>query len=104
MEHNFNVNRSFNIFCDKLISNNVGKDLIVESSYNTIDFCSNSLIFDGEVFFNKLICNNTTISNISEISTKFLRVNSMTLPADVQILYNSVNDGYIINVFTQNYL
>jgi hypothetical protein len=97
MEHNFNVNRSFNIFCDKLISNNVGKDLIVESSYNTIDFCSNSLIFDGEVFFNKLICNNTTISNISEISTKFLRVNSMTLPADVQILYNSVNDGYIIN-------
>jgi hypothetical protein len=97
MEHNFNVNRSFNIFCDKLISNNVGKDLIVESSYNTIDFCSNSLIFDGEVYFNKLICNNITISNISEISTKFLRVNSMTLPADVQILYNSVNDGYIIN-------
>ena len=97
MEHNFNVNRSFNIFCDKLISNNVGKDLIVESSYNTIDFCSNSLIFDGEVYFNRLICNNITISNISEISTKFLRVNSMTLPADVQILYNSVNDGYIIN-------
>jgi hypothetical protein len=97
MEQNFNVNRSFNIFCDKLTSNNVGKDLIIESSYNSIDFCGNSLIFDGEVYFDRVICNNITISNISEISTKFLRVNSMTLPADVKILYNSVNDGYIIN-------
>jgi hypothetical protein len=97
MEQNFNVNRSFNIFCDKLTSNNVGKDLIIESSYNSIDFCGNSLIFDGEVYFDRVICNNITISNISEISTKFLRVNSMTLPTDVKILYNSVNDGYIIN-------
>ena len=97
MEQNFNVARSFNIFCDKLISNNVGKDLIIESSYNTIDFCSNVLIFDGQVDFNRVICNNITISNISEIVTKFLRVNSMTLPPDVKILYNSVNDGYIKN-------
>jgi hypothetical protein len=97
MEQNFNVNRSFNIFCDKLTSNNVGKDLIIESSYNSIDFCGNSLIFDGEVYFDRLICNNITISNISEISTKFLRVNSMTLPNEIKILYNSVNDGYIRN-------
>ena len=97
MEQNFNVNRSFNIFCDKLTSNNVGKDLIIESSYNSIDFCGNKLIFDGEVYFDRVICNNITISNISEISTKFLRVNSMTLPTEVKILYNSVNDGYIIN-------
>ena len=73
MEQNFNVARSFNIFCDKLISNNVGKDLIIESSYNTIDFCSNVLIFDGQVDFNRVICNNITISNISEIVTKFLQ-------------------------------
>jgi hypothetical protein len=97
MEQNFNVNRSFNIFCDKLTSNNVGKDLIIESSYNSIDFCGNSLIFDGEVYFDRVICKNINISNISEISTKFLRVNSMTLPTEVKILYNSVNDGYIIN-------
>ena len=97
MEQNFNVNRSFNIFCDKLTSNNVGKDLIIESSYNSIDFCCNELIFDGEVYFNRVICNYITISNISEISTKFLKVNSMTLPTEVKILYNSVNDGYIIN-------
>jgi len=97
MEQNFNVNRSFNIFCDKLTSNNVGKDLIIESSYNSIDFCGNSLIFDGEVYFDRLICNNINISNISEISTKFLRVNSMTLPNEIKILYNSVNDGYILN-------
>ena len=90
MEQNFNVNRSFNIFCDKLTSNNVDKDLIIESSYNSIDFCGNKLIFDGEVYFDRVICNNINISNISEISTKFLRVNSMTLPADVKILYNSV--------------
>ena len=97
MEQNFNVNRSFNIFCDKLTSNNVGKDLIIESSYNSIDFCGNSLIFDGEVYFDRVICNNINISNISEISTKFLRVNSMTLPNEIKILYNSVNDGYILN-------
>jgi hypothetical protein len=97
MEQNFNVNRSFNIFCDKLTSNNVGKDLIIESSYNSIDFCGNSLIFDGEVYFDRVICNNINISNISEISTKFLRVNSMTLPTEIKILYNSVNDGYILN-------
>ena len=97
MERNFNVDRRFQIFCDKLTSNNVSKDLIIESSYNTIDFSSNTIIFDGQVDLSKVTCNNINISNISEIGTKFLKVNSITLPSNVRISYNSVNDGYIIN-------
>ena len=97
MERNFNVDRRFQIFCDKLTSNNVSNDLIIESSYNTIEFSSNALIFDGIVDLSTITCNNINIFNISEIVTKFLRVNTLTLPSNVVISYNSVNDGYIIN-------
>ena len=97
MASNFNVDRSFKIFCDKLSSIHTSNDLTIESSYNSIDFCSNSIIFDGIVDLSKVICNNINISNISEISTKFLRVNSMALPPNIKLKYNSVNDGYIVN-------
>jgi hypothetical protein len=97
MASNFNVDRSFKIFCDKLSSIHTSNDLTIESSYNGIDFCSNSIIFDGIVDLSKVICNNINISNISEISTKFLIVNSMALPPNIKLKYNSVNDGYIVN-------
>ena len=97
MERNFNVDRRFQIFCDKLTSNNVSNDLIIESSYNTIELSSNTIIFDGHVDLSMVTCNNINISNISEIVTKFLRVKTLTLPSNVRISYNSVNDGYITN-------
>ena len=97
MERNFNVDRRFQIFCDKLTSNNVSKDLIIESSYNTIELSSNTIIFDGHVDLSMVTCNNINISNISEIVTKFLRVKTLILPSNVKISYNSVNDGYITN-------
>ena len=97
MERNFNVDRRFQIFCDKLTSNHESNDLIIESSYNTIEFSSNALIFDGIVDLSTITCNNINIFNISEIVTKFLRVKTLTLPYNVVISYNSVNDGYIIN-------
>ena len=97
MERNFNVDRRFQIFCDKLTSNNVSKDLIIESSYNTIELSSNTIIFDGHVDLSMVTCNNINISNISEIVTKFLRVKTISLPSNVRISYNSVNDGYITN-------
>ena len=97
MERNFNVDRRFRLFADKLTSNHASKDLIIESSYNTIELSSNAVIFDGIVDLSIVTCNNINISNISEIVTKFLRVNTLTLPSNVVISYNSVNDGYIIN-------
>ena len=97
MERTFNVDRRFQIFCDKLTSNNVSKDLIIESSYNTIELSSNTIIFDGHVDLSMVTCNNINISNISEIVTKFLRVKTISLPSNVIISYNSVNDGYITN-------
>jgi hypothetical protein len=95
MERNFNVDRRFQIFCDKLTSNNVSTDLIIESSYNSIDFSSTSVIFDGHVDLSMVTTKHINISNISEIETTFLRVNTITLPSNVRITYNSVNDGYI---------
>ena len=97
MERNFNVDRRFRLFADKLTSNHASKDLIIESSYNTIELSSNAVIFDGIVDLSIVTCNNINISNISEIVTKFLRVTTLTLPSNVVISYNSVNDGYIIN-------
>ena len=97
MERNFNVDRRFQIFCDKLTSNNVSRDLIIESSYNSIDFSSTSVIFDGHVDLSMVTTKHINISNISEIETTFLRVNTITLPLNVRITYNSVNDGYIRN-------
>ena len=97
MERNFNVDRRFQIFCDKLTSNNVSRDLIIESSYNSIDFSSTRVIFDGHVDLSMVTTNHINISNISEIETTFLRVNTLTLPSNVRITYNSVNDGYIRN-------
>jgi len=97
MERNFNVDRRFQIFCDKLTSNNVSTDLIIESSYNSIDFSSTSVIFDGHVDLSMVTTKHINISNISEIETTFLKVNTISLPSSVRITYNSVNDGYIRN-------
>jgi len=101
MEVFLNADRSFKIACDNLLSNNgssdIKKNLIIESSYNTIDFSGISIIFNGNVDFSKGSYRSIDISNISEITTTFLTINSITLPENVKISYNSVNDGYIRN-------
>jgi len=101
MEVFLNADRSFKIACDNLLSNNgstdIRKNLIIESSYNTIDFSGISIIFDGHVDFSKGSYRSISISNVSEITTTFLTINSITLPENVKISYNSVNDGYIRN-------
>ena len=98
-----NSNESFVIYCDYLSSIDICRNLIIESSYNSVEFSCNNIIFDGivdfsdAIAFNKAIYNNIDILNISELSTKFLRVNSITIPPNVLISYNSVNNGYIRN-------
>jgi hypothetical protein len=101
MEVFLNADRSFKIACDNLLSNNgstdIRKNLIIESSYNTIDFSGISIIFNGHVDFSKGSYRSIDIYNVSEITTTFLTINSITLPENVKISYNSVNDGYIRN-------
>jgi hypothetical protein len=98
MEQDFNVNRSFIINCDKLISVNASNNLIIESSYNGIDLSGKSIIFDGHVDLSGVICDNMSISNISEISSNFMYVDNIEVPNSIRLKYNSVNDGYIKNV------
>jgi len=101
-----NSNESFVIYCDYLSSIDICRNLIIESSYNSVELISNSsksIIFDGivdfsdAIAFNKAIYNNIDILNISELSTKFLKVNSIIIPPNVLISFNSVNNGYIRN-------
>jgi hypothetical protein len=47
MEIDFNVDRRFIIFGDKLTSIDISRNLIIESSYNTIDFSSNMYRLPG---------------------------------------------------------
>jgi len=98
MELNFNADRRFKIFCDKLISNNLSNNLIIESSYNSIDFSTNTIIFDGHVDLSKIICNDISISNVSEVSTNFLYVDDLELPNNIKLKYKSVNNGYTRNI------
>uniref|UniRef100_A0A6C0D3H0 Peptidase S74 domain-containing protein n=1 Tax=viral metagenome TaxID=1070528 RepID=A0A6C0D3H0_9ZZZZ len=97
MEIDFNVDRRFIIFGDKLTSIDTSRNLIIESSYNTIDFSSNIVIFDGRVDLSRVICNNIDFSNVSEISSNFLYVDNINLPTNNKLKYNSVNNGYIGN-------
>ena len=97
MERNFNADRRFKIYADKLTSIHANNNLIIESSNNSIDFSCNALIFDGQVDLNRVICNNITITNVSEISTNFVYVNNIYLPNNIKLKYKSVNNGYIRN-------
>ena len=97
MERNFNEDRRFKLFGDKLTSNHASNNLIIETSYNSIDFSSNAVIFDGHVDFNGLICNNIAITNVSELSSNFVYVDKINLPANNKLKYNSVNNGYVRN-------
>jgi hypothetical protein len=90
MEIDFNVDRRFIIFGDKLTSIDISRNLIIESSYNTIDFSSNIVIFDGHVDLSRIICNNIDFSNVSEISSNFLYVDNINLPTNNKLKYNSV--------------
>ena len=98
MEQNFNVDRRFKIYSDKLTSIHANNNLIIETSNHSIDFSCNTLIFDGQVVLNRVICNNITISNVSEISSNFVYINNIYLPKNIKLKYNSVNDGYIRNI------
>jgi hypothetical protein len=104
MSFDFNVNHiPFRFFGDRLISNDICKNLIIESSSNNIELKSNNknFIFNSNIIFNYgLNLNNIDLSNIASISAKTLNSNTLFLKNKDRSLDNiedteSIENGYI---------
>jgi len=104
MSFDFNVSHiPFRFFGDRLISNDICKNLIIESSSNNIELKSNNknFIFNSNATFNYgLNLNNIDLSNIASISAKTLNSNTLFLKNKDRSLDNiedteSIENGYI---------
>ena len=103
--HDFNVNNiSYKFYSDKLYSLEPSANLIIESSYNSIEFKTNKKIFfnNDTVFNYGLNMKDKEISGIDIISTKTLNVGTIFLPdlTNVSIIENVIDNtsldyGYI---------
>jgi hypothetical protein len=103
--HDFNVNNvSYKFYSDKLYSLEPSANLIIESSYNSIEFKTNKkIIFNNDTIFNYgLNMKDKEISGIDIISTKTLNVGTIFLPdlTNVSIIENVIDNtsldyGYI---------
>jgi hypothetical protein len=83
MSFDFNVSHiPFRFFGDRLISNDICKNLIIESSSNNIELKSNNqnFIFNNNATFNYgLALNDKDLSNVGSITTKTLNSNTLFL-------------------------
>jgi len=104
MSNDFNVSHiPFRFFCDRLVSNNIANNLIIESSSNNIELNSNNrnFIFNNNAIFNYGInLQGLDVSNIQSITAKSLNVNTLFLKNKGRSLtsiedYGSIDDGYI---------
>jgi hypothetical protein len=104
MSFDFNVSHiPFRFFCDRLVSNNITNNLIIESSSNNIELNSNNqnFIFNNNAIFNYGInLQGLDVSNIQSITAKSLNVNTLFLKNKGRSLtsiedYGSIDDGYI---------
>jgi HKD family nuclease len=78
-----NSSKSFRIFCDKLSSTNITKNLILESSYNNIQLKVKNdkrIIFNDPVVFNNLMdLNNKSLRRVTTISAENLILNKFKI-------------------------
>ena len=104
MSFDFNVSHiPFRFFCDRLVSNNITNNLIIESSSNNIELNSNNqnFIFNNNAIFNYGInLQGLDVSNIQSITAKSLNINTLFLKNKGRSLtsiedYGSIDDGYI---------
>ena len=83
MSFDFNVSHiPFRFFGDRLISNDICKNLIIESSSNNIELKSNNrnFIFNNNATFNYgLVLNDKDLSNVGSITVKSLNSNTLFL-------------------------
>ena len=84
-----NSSKSFRIFCDKLSSINITKNLILESSYNNIQLKvgdEKKIIFnDPVVFNNSMDLNNKRLSRVTTISAENLILNNIFKSSNINI-------------------
>ena len=84
-----NSSKSFRIFCDKLSSINITKNLILESSYNNIQLKvgdEKKIIFNEPVVFNNSMdLNNKPLSRVTTISAENLILNNIFKSSNINI-------------------
>ena len=104
MSIDFNVNHiSYRFYCDKLVSINKNNNLIIESSYNNIEFKTNNqdIEFNNNTSFNYGInMKGGDLSDILTLTGKKLNVDTLFLEDTFNSRnniddYNSLENGYI---------
>jgi hypothetical protein len=103
---NFNSSlSSFRIFCDKLTSNNMSNNLILESINNNIEFkvpINKKILFNNNVALNKTInLNNKGLDGLRTISAESLYVNTAVLNTTINMINKSsfFNNSIYSNTF-----
>jgi len=96
---------SFRIFCDKLTSNDISNNLILESINNNIEFkvpINKKIIFNNNVALNNTInLNNKGLAGLTTISAESLYVNTAVLNTTINMINKSsfFNNSIYSNTF-----
>ena len=106
---NFNSSSSsFRIFCDKLTSNDIYENLILESTNNNIEFkvaANKKIIFNNPIVLNNAVnLNNKGLTGLTTISAENLSINTEVLNTNINIVYKSFfnNNSIYSNTFITN--
>ena len=103
---NFNSSlSSFRIFCDKLTSNDISNNLILQSINNNIEFkvpINKKILFNNNVALNKTInLNNKALAGLTTISAETLNINTEVLNSSINMINKSsfFNNSIYSNTF-----
>ena len=106
---NFNSSlSSFRIFCDKLTSNDISDNLILESTNNNIEFkvaANKKILFNNTIVLNNAInLNNKGLTGLTTISAENLSINTEVLNTNINIVNKSFfnNNSIYNNTFITN--
>jgi hypothetical protein len=91
---NFNSSlSSFRIFCDKLTSNDISNNLILQSINNNIEFkvpINKKILFNNNVALkNTIDLNNKALSGLTTISAETLNINTEVLNSSINMINRS---------------
>ena len=103
---NFNSSlSSFRIFCDKLTSNDISNNLILQSINNNIEFkvpINKKILFNNNVALkNTIDLNNKALSGLTTISAETLNINTEVLNSSINMINRSsfFNNSIYSNTF-----
>ena len=96
---------SFRIFCDKLTSNDICNNLVLESINNNIEFkvpTNKKILFNNNIVLNNAInLNNNALTGLTSISAESLSINTEVLNSAINITNKSTfsNNSIYSNTF-----